>query len=57
MSMGYQEDIKEEIKDLTSIWTTGLPSIVAGLTVIAAELRELNDNIEKLTKRIQSNVI
>lgn len=55
--MGYQEDVKKDVKDLTSMWTSGLPSIVAGLVVIAAELRELNDNIKKLTKRTGSDLI
>lgn len=55
--MDYQEEIKNEMIKVESIGLYDIPANTATLIIIAAELRKLNDNIQKLAKRVQSDII
>lgn len=51
--MTEYKDIQNDVKDNTSYWKGGINSIPGVLMVIAHELRELNENIKILTKKVE----
>lgn len=55
--MTEHKAIKDEIKENTPSFAGINAQVVGALTLIICELRRMNDNLEKLTKRIQSDVI
>ncbi len=55
--MTEHTDIKKEIKENTRRWSGINNEMVGAMVLIINELRILNENIEKLSKRITSDVI
>ena len=47
------EEVKENIPKLSGV----AGPTVGALILVVVELRRLNDNLEKMTKRIQSDII
>ena len=55
--MTEYKDIRNEIKENTPSFAGVNTQVVGALTLIICELRKMNDNLERISKRIQSDVI
>lgn len=55
--MTEHREIKDEIKENTPSFAGINAQVVGALTLVICELRRMNDNLERISKRIQSDVI
>ena len=55
--MTEYKDIRNEIKENTPSFAGMNAQVVGALTLVVCELRRMNDNLERIARRIQSDVI